>query len=346
MATVNVISDLGGSFSYELRATGRSRIGLGRGRGSASGSTGTGIAWVLVEGGEGSLAVGRETADVGGRDDVFDEPGWSALIGPKTPLAVRGALRYTMIWRSWTEEAPTRIIAPDEVVEQRHGEGTEAWSIRAYVSSGPMTCGETVAGPGAWSSWPPHRHDHEEVLLYRFDSSARLRSPGVGYEGGRPARRGRSRRPSEPDPRRTSPRRRLTGGSDGHGVGSRGRREHARAGPRPSVHRRRQWFRAQTDVTDDRAVRGPSSGTRTTLSLLVATAALGWSLASATSAPARSEVVIGAAGDIACASGPNGPAAPDNCQYDDTSDLIVRSGSDSGARARRQPVRHRSALRV
>lgn len=169
MATVNVISDLGGSFSYELRATGRSRIGLGRGRGSASGSTGTGIAWVLVEGGEGSLAVGRETADVGGRDDVFDEPGWSALIGPKTPLAVRGALRYTMIWRSWTEEAPTRIIPPDEVVEQRHGEGPGAWSIRAYVSSGPMTCGETIAGPGAWSSWPPHRHDHEEVLLYRFD---------------------------------------------------------------------------------------------------------------------------------------------------------------------------------
>jgi 5-deoxy-D-glucuronate isomerase len=169
MAIVNVISDLGGSFSYELRATGRSRVGLGRGRGSASGSTGAGIAWVLVEGGEGALAVGRETVHVGGRDDVFDEPGWSALIGPKTPLAVRGALRYTMIWRSWTEEAPTRIIPPNEVLDERHGEGPGAWSIRAYVPSGPLTCGETVAGPGAWSSWPPHRHDHEEVIMYRFD---------------------------------------------------------------------------------------------------------------------------------------------------------------------------------
>lgn len=169
MAIMNVISDLGGSFSYELRATGRSRVGLGRGRGSASGSTGAGIAWVLVEGGEGSLAVGRETVDVGGRDDVFDEAGWSAIIGPRTPLAVRGALRYTMIWRSWTDEAPTRIIPPNEVLEQRHGEGPDAWSIRAYVPSGPLTCGETVAGPGAWSSWPPHRHDHEEVVMYRFD---------------------------------------------------------------------------------------------------------------------------------------------------------------------------------
>jgi hypothetical protein len=36
--------------------------------------------------------------------------------------------------------------------------------------------------------------------------------------------------------------------------------------------------------------------------------------------------VIGAAGDIACESDPNGPDAPDTCQYDDTSDLIHRTG--------------------
>ena len=23
--------------------------------------------------------------------------------------------------------------------------------------------------PGGWSSWPPHRHEHEEVYVYRFD---------------------------------------------------------------------------------------------------------------------------------------------------------------------------------
>ena len=131
MAIMNVISDLGGSFSYELRATGRSRVGLGRGRGSASGSTGGGIAWVLVEGGEGSLAVGRETVEVGGRDDVFDEPGWSAIVGPGTPLAVRGALRYTMIWRSWTEDAPSRIIPPGDVRARAQGHGRSAHTSRA-----------------------------------------------------------------------------------------------------------------------------------------------------------------------------------------------------------------------
>jgi hypothetical protein len=38
--------------------------------------------------------------------------------------------------------------------------------------------------------------------------------------------------------------------------------------------------------------------------------------------------VIGAAGDIACGSDANGPSRPDVCQYDDTSDLVVRTGLD------------------
>jgi acid phosphatase type 7 len=36
--------------------------------------------------------------------------------------------------------------------------------------------------------------------------------------------------------------------------------------------------------------------------------------------------VIGAAGDIACPSDPNGPSSPETCQYDDTGDLIHRTG--------------------
>jgi acid phosphatase type 7 len=38
--------------------------------------------------------------------------------------------------------------------------------------------------------------------------------------------------------------------------------------------------------------------------------------------------VIGAAGDIACPSDPNGPSSPQACQYDDTADLIFRTGLD------------------
>ena len=40
----------------------------------------------------------------------------------------------------------------------------------------------------------------------------------------------------------------------------------------------------------------------------------------------QARFVIGAAGDIACESDPNGGGTPDLCQYDDTSDLIHRTG--------------------
>lgn len=42
----------------------------------------------------------------------------------------------------------------------------------------------------------------------------------------------------------------------------------------------------------------------------------------------RGRFVIGAAGDIACPSDPNGTGSPDACQYDDTADLIVETGLD------------------
>jgi hypothetical protein len=47
-----------------------------------------------------------------------------------------------------------------------------------------------------------------------------------------------------------------------------------------------------------------------------------------TTASGANRWVIGAAGDIACESPPNGPGEPETCQYDDTSDLIVSAGLD------------------
>jgi len=65
---------------------------------------------------------------------------------------------------------------------------------------------------------------------------------------------------------------------------------------------------------------------RGTLSLVIAMAAIGLSVMPAASAPAQTQVVIGAAGDIACPADPYGSSAPDNCQYDDTSNLLVHTG--------------------
>ena len=118
---VNLIPDLRSWFRPELRAGPRARIGLGRGRGAATGSTGSAVAWLLVEGGDGQVQAGSTTVEVGGRSDVFDGPGWSLLIPPKTPIATRGPLRYTVIARAWDGPVELRVFSPDEVTEESYG---------------------------------------------------------------------------------------------------------------------------------------------------------------------------------------------------------------------------------
>jgi 5-deoxy-D-glucuronate isomerase len=165
VALVNVIPDLGGSFEYLIRAGPRARIGMARGRGSATGSTGPAFAWISVEGGEGGIAAGTLQVEVGGRDDVFDGPGWSVVVGPKTRFAIRGNLRYTIAGRSWGGDVATRAVSPDDVEESR---GHDGRLIRTNVADGPLVCGETVHERGGWAAWPSHTHDHEAVFLYRL----------------------------------------------------------------------------------------------------------------------------------------------------------------------------------
>lgn len=165
MALVNVIPDLGGSFEYLIRAGPRGRIGAARGHGSATGSTGAAFAWLSVEGGEGQVVAGTITADVGGRADVFDGSGWSVFIGPKTPFAVRGHLRYTIMARSWTTRMAPRIVEPSEV---RETAGPDGSLIRTSCAEGPLACGETVHGLGGWASWPAHSRGRESMFLYRL----------------------------------------------------------------------------------------------------------------------------------------------------------------------------------
>jgi 5-deoxy-D-glucuronate isomerase len=165
VALVNVIPDLGGSFEYLIRAGPRARIGMARGRGSATGSTGPAFAWIAVEGGDGEIAAGTLHVDVGGRDDVFDGPGWSVLVGPKTPFAIRGNIRYAIAGRSWTGEVATRAVSPGDVDESR---GHDGRVVRTYVADGPLVCGETMHEPGGWASWPPHTLEREAVFLYRL----------------------------------------------------------------------------------------------------------------------------------------------------------------------------------
>jgi 5-deoxy-glucuronate isomerase len=150
------------------------RLGAARTVGEAIGRTGEATAWVLVEDGDGRLTAGDVSTEVRGRASVFVGPGWSACIGPNTDFALTGDLRATIVWRATSREIPTRLIDPVTVADEARGEGTTARRVRTYIAEGPLIVGETLNPPGGWSSWPPHRHEHEELYLYRFE-------PGHGF---------------------------------------------------------------------------------------------------------------------------------------------------------------------
>jgi 5-deoxy-glucuronate isomerase len=145
------------------------RLGVLRTSGDTVHEVGDANAWVLVERGEGRLRVGDEQVNVRGRTDVFEGAGWSATAAAGSTIELIGTLEATVVFRPGTYELPTRVIPPDAVVEEQRGSGAHARRVRTYLAEGPLIAGETLNPPGGWSSYPPHRHEHEEVYVYRFD---------------------------------------------------------------------------------------------------------------------------------------------------------------------------------
>jgi 5-deoxy-glucuronate isomerase len=116
------------------------------------------------------MEVAGERAELeGGRQDVFEAPGWPALAGPGSVVRLEGpSLGAVVAWRRWDRPLQPRLLAPGQVAEEQRGSGPARRLVRTYLATGPLMAGETINEPGGWSSFPPHRHEHEEVYLYRF----------------------------------------------------------------------------------------------------------------------------------------------------------------------------------
>jgi 5-deoxy-D-glucuronate isomerase len=134
-----------------LLPQGDGRLEVLRGTGSF---TPRGAAWLLLD-----------------RDDSFTTTGASALVAPDDTYELDDAVGWTAVVRPGAS-VDTHTIDTREVTVEQRGEGPTARIVRTYVGEGPLICGETINPPGGWSSWPPHRHEHEEIYLYRFDDAA------------------------------------------------------------------------------------------------------------------------------------------------------------------------------
>lgn len=167
MALLNLTGE--GRVAWLLEPGVDGRLGAARTDGCVSGTTDAALAWLIVEDGSGRLRAASDEIEVVGRADVFERAEWSVLVGPGTRFELDGDLRATVVWRATERSTPTRAIDPTSVQVEARGEGATARRVRTYVSEGELIVGETLNPPGGWSSYPPHRHEHEELYLYRFD---------------------------------------------------------------------------------------------------------------------------------------------------------------------------------
>jgi 5-deoxy-glucuronate isomerase len=170
MALLNLTGD--GRVEWLLEPGVAGRLGAARTAGGVSGATDSALAWVLVEGGQGRLRAGSDHVEVHGRADVFECAGWSAIVGPDTEFELSGDLRATVVWRATHRGTESRVIDPASIAEEQRGEGSTQRRVRTYLPEGQLIVGETLNPAGGWSSYPPHRHEHEELYLYRFEPAS------------------------------------------------------------------------------------------------------------------------------------------------------------------------------
>jgi 5-deoxy-glucuronate isomerase len=153
-----------------------------------SGQTGGEEAALVVLGGTITLQVEgegfRETWDMGERTGPFDGLPWSAYLPPRASFNVTSENGGEIGWATAPAEGryPPRLIPPDEVRVEARGEGTTARTIHHMLPpefpAERLIVVEVLTPEGHWSSYPPHKHDvenlpHENLLeetyYYRID---------------------------------------------------------------------------------------------------------------------------------------------------------------------------------
>jgi 5-deoxy-glucuronate isomerase len=136
-------------------------------------------------GGSGSVVGERfQFPDIQGRNNVFDGKATTVYLPSGNAFSVRAktGLEIAVCQAPSCRGGAPVLITPDRVREASLGK--DNWKRTAYmlvdenVPAQYLFIGEAIVPPGNWSSFPPHRHDKddlpeevdmEEVYFFRFD---------------------------------------------------------------------------------------------------------------------------------------------------------------------------------
>jgi len=175
------------SFRIATLADGET-VGVGRGGQEA-------VVVVISGGGVEVDDAGARTFDLPGRTSPFEALPWSMYLPASRPAVVRGrpdgSSRDGRVSIAIAEAPPSAassaarepfVIGPDDVEIEIRGAGNATRQINKIVrpetAADRLLVVEVLTPSGNWSSWPPHKHDQddmpseavlEEIYLYRFE---------------------------------------------------------------------------------------------------------------------------------------------------------------------------------
>ncbi len=139
---------------------------------------------ILIEG-ECRVSVdGKELGKLGPRKDVFSDPPWGVYVPGDLPVTISAisGLELAVAQTPWEKGGEPKLVGPDQVVWHERGkpgfERRVADILLNNLEANSLLIGETFNEPGQWSSYPPHKHENddipneslqEEVYYYKFE---------------------------------------------------------------------------------------------------------------------------------------------------------------------------------
>ncbi|MDQ7848978.1 MAG: 5-deoxy-glucuronate isomerase [Armatimonadota bacterium] len=98
------------------------------------------------------------------RPALFEGPPSALYLPPGARLRLTGqdGARLALFTAPPVADRPPRAVLPDEVSERSVGREAWARTVRSVIdqrTASRLLVGETINRPGAWSSYPPHKHD-------------------------------------------------------------------------------------------------------------------------------------------------------------------------------------------
>lgn len=139
---------------------------------------------VLTSGGCNALIDDEPKAIRMDRRNVFEDMPWSIYLPNGRTATIKARKKTELIVcqaPAKKKSLAVKVFSPDSVKPATRGEANFAREIRSLIvttdESEHVTFGETINGPGNWSSYPPHKHDTydppneyplEEIYFYKI----------------------------------------------------------------------------------------------------------------------------------------------------------------------------------